>query len=524
MQIYQIKNGQVGSSPVLDQPAPVNRTLDFPDGVSYKVVASMPQFLTNDQTVIEKEPKDRTHYPITLTRYLKNVPYIGYVPHMGEGVWVLVPDRGSVEGYVLEKDYLNEKLHHIQNLTRITNNDERPMVENHELVDIRNCVMSPTADVLVYQKVIERVLDESEHTTPKDEKMAETLSQIASSARVSMEEIVRDNPGLPTDAPLKPETHVILRHRELTTQIWKQVIDKPIVTPISPNDVSAMFPSFSFNGDSVLFASDNTSPNALLWRMQVDTGGTRMIRITSSDSLDYDPSGGQEFVAYTSIPRRAKSPEVWLTRPDGREPSLVTDGESPQISPSGDKIAFIKLWTAPGGQSAVRQLWVMNVNGGEATQLTQNRDFEVIDPKWSPDGKWIVYASNEGKDARRAELRHLAHDRRRPPQDATHQRRLPRLQPLLRPYRQIHLLPLQPRRILERLALRTHPRSPHRHGRPGRRPITFCPSVPLVSPSPRPPSSVPSSPRPEEGRRVRAFPTNVPNVPKCPIFRDVVTR
>lgn len=400
VQIYQIKNGQVGSSPVLDQPAPVNRTLDFPDGVSYKVVASMPQFLTNDQTVIEKEPKDKTNYPITLTRYLKNVPYIGFVPHMGEGVWVLVPDRGTVEGYVLEKDYLNEKLHHIQNLTRITNNDERPMVENHELVDIRNCVMSPTADVLVYQKVIERVLDESEHTTPKDEKMAETLSQIASAGRVSMEDIVRDNPGLPTDAPLKPESHVILRHRELTTQIWKQVIDKPIVTPISPNDVSALFPSFSFNGDSVLFASDNTSPNALLWRMQVDTGGTRMIRITSSDSLDYDPSGGQEFVAYTSIPRRAKSPEVWLTRPDGREPSLVTDGESPQISPSGDKIAFIKLWTAPGGQSAVRQLWVMNVNGGEATQLTQNRDFEVIDPKWSPDGKWIVYASNEGKDAR----------------------------------------------------------------------------------------------------------------------------
>lgn len=400
VQIYQIKNGQVGSSPVLDQPAPVNRTLDFPDGVSYKVVASMPQFLTNDQTVIEKEPKDRTHYPITLTRYLKNVPYIGYVPHMNEGVWTLVPERGSVEGYVLESDYLNEKLHHIQNLSRITNNDERPLVENHEMVDIRNCVMSPTADVLVYQKVIERVLDESVHATPKDEKMAETLSQIAAANRESMEDIARDNPGLPTDAPLKPETHVIVRHRELTTQIWKQVIDKPIVTPISPNDVNAMFPAFSFNGDSVLFASDNTSPNALLWRMQVETGGTRMIRITSSDSLDYDPSGGQEFVAYTSIPRRAKSPEVWLTRPDGREPSLVTDGESPQISPSGDKIAYIKLWTAPGGQSAVRQLWVMNVNGGEATQLTQNRDFEVIDPKWSPDGKWIVYASNEGKDAR----------------------------------------------------------------------------------------------------------------------------
>jgi Tol biopolymer transport system component len=42
----------------------------------------------------------------------------------------------------------------------------------------------------------------------------------------------------------------------------------------------------------------------------------------------------------------------------------------------------------------------MNINGGDATQLTQNKDFDVIDPKWDPDGKWIVYASNEARDAR----------------------------------------------------------------------------------------------------------------------------
>ena len=38
----------------------------------------------------------------------------------------------------------------------------------------------------------------------------------------------------------KPGTYVTLRHGELSTQIWKQVIDKAIVTPISPNEVSAM--------------------------------------------------------------------------------------------------------------------------------------------------------------------------------------------------------------------------------------------------------------------------------------------
>ncbi|HEY8749654.1 MAG TPA: hypothetical protein VIM11_16845 [Tepidisphaeraceae bacterium] len=400
IQIFEMKNGVTTPAPVVDAAAPVRKTLDFPEGVSYKVVATLPQYLTDDKTVIEKEPKDKVDYAITLTRYLKDVPYISFAPRFVDNLWTLVPVHGTHEGYILEKDYLNERLNHVQNLKRITNNDERPLVENHELVDIRSCVMSPTADALVYQKVIEHIIDESEHVTPKDEKDAETLPQIAAANNVRFDDITRDNPDIPPSGPLKPETHVAIKHREMTSQIWKQVIDTPVVTPISPNNVQAMFPGFTFNGDSVLFASDNISPNALLWRMQLEGGGTKMVRITSSDSLDFFPSGGQQSIAYTSIPRRAKSPEIWLCRPDGGEPSLITEGEAPQIAPSGDKILYTRLWTAPGGKQSVRQLWIMNINGGVATQLTHNKDFDVIDPKWDSDGKWIVYSSNEGKDAR----------------------------------------------------------------------------------------------------------------------------
>jgi hypothetical protein len=400
VQIFQVKNGVQAQAPVVDKPAPVTQTLSFPEGVSYKVIASMPQFLTDDHTLIEKEPKDKSNYPIALTRYLKDVPYIGFVPHRASDIWTLVPERGTVEGYILQKDYENERLNHIRGMQRVTNNDERPLVENHEVVDIRNCSMSPTADVLIYQKVTERVLDETEHVTPKDEKAAETLAQVSAAANLTPEDVLRDNPDLPQSGPLPPLAHVHIRHRELTSQVWKQVIDKPIVTPISPNNILATFPGFSFNGDSVLFASDHISLNALLWRMQVDAGGPRMVKLTSSDSLDYQPSGGQQYLSYTSLPRRSKMPQVWLARPDGNEPSLVREGESSQISPAGDRVLYTKLWTAPGGKTSVHQLWTMDINGGADTQLTQNQDFDVIEPRWDPDGKWIVYASNEGRDAR----------------------------------------------------------------------------------------------------------------------------
>jgi TolB protein len=41
----------------------------------------------------------------------------------------------------------------------------------------------------------------------------------------------------------------------------------------------------------------------------------------------------------------------------------------------------------------------MNIEGSGETQLTQNTDYEIFSARWSPDGKWITYASNEGLDS-----------------------------------------------------------------------------------------------------------------------------
>jgi Tol biopolymer transport system component len=65
----------------------------------------------------------------------------------------------------------------------------------------------------------------------------------------------------------------------------------------------------------------------------------------------------------------------------------------PRWSPTGDKILFI----SPSGKSSdsdvVQNLWIMNPDGSEQTQLT--RDIYVYDlPRWSPDGNWIVFAGS----------------------------------------------------------------------------------------------------------------------------------
>jgi Tol biopolymer transport system component len=136
-------------------------------------------------------------------------------------------------------------------------------------------------------------------------------------------------------------------------------------------------------------------------------GGGGITKITNTTAEDYGVSvfpDGKSF-AYTSNPPSANEPQIWTISTSGSLPTQLREGKFPQVSPDNSKILFTredKNNYVTRGQDKFHptQIWTMNVDGSGETQLTQNLLFNTVNPQWSPDGKWIAFASDEGKDSK----------------------------------------------------------------------------------------------------------------------------
>lgn len=100
--------------------------------------------------------------------------------------------------------------------------------------------------------------------------------------------------------------------------------------------------------------------------------------------LSWTPDGK---IVYAS--NESGNSDIWVVTRDGKnKKQLTVDGHtdhSPVVSPDGKHIAFISKRAEPA------QVWRMDIDGSNQTQLTGG-DFKDR-PRWSHDGKWIVYTS-----------------------------------------------------------------------------------------------------------------------------------
>jgi Tol biopolymer transport system component len=162
-------------------------------------------------------------------------------------------------------------------------------------------------------------------------------------------------------------------------------------------------PVFSPDGAELAYAADSGGVRKIHVRRASGGGETRL---TSGPHDDIQPCWSPDgrtlaFVRSRQSGRKLQpgdvfgwyiDGDVWtIDRTTGRETRLVADAYNPSFSPDGTRIAVDAHWA---GQ---RRIWIVDAAGHNPHQLTSDvsEAFAHVRPRWSPDGKRIVFQSSE---------------------------------------------------------------------------------------------------------------------------------
>jgi TolB protein len=162
---------------------------------------------------------------------------------------------------------------------------------------------------------------------------------------------------------------------------------------------------FSPDGRKVAFQSERDG-NREIYLMDADGGNP--VNITNHPLEDSHPkwSADGQWILFDSVranPTTGRE-NLYLMRADGSEVQRVSTSEEVDsygsLSPDGRKVVWRRILPSGGNTESGRnsEVFLMNRDGSAVRNLSNHPDFDGY-PAFSPDGKWVVFASNRHGNA-----------------------------------------------------------------------------------------------------------------------------
>jgi TolB protein len=157
-------------------------------------------------------------------------------------------------------------------------------------------------------------------------------------------------------------------------------------------------PSYCEAIDKIVFRFSTEGNSSSDIYMMSASQGKALTQVTDSrgdweDNPTFSHNG--TYIAYDKSPSgvNMRDTEVWLKNRETGENTLLGKGAQPSFSPDGKKIAYIKYT----GTDA--NIYIMGIDGENQVQITDSKKGYAQDPKWSPDGNYLIFsASKDGKN------------------------------------------------------------------------------------------------------------------------------
>jgi Tol biopolymer transport system component/DNA-binding winged helix-turn-helix (wHTH) protein len=182
-----------------------------------------------------------------------------------------------------------------------------------------------------------------------------------------------------------------------TRHLWRVAVTGGAPERVETIGNDVLSPALSLQGNRLAYTQ--TLDDINIWRIELDAAGraksqTELIASTFWDhGPDYSPDGRK--IVFAS--GRSGSSGIWVCESDGSKARLLHAcgphvSGTPRWSPDGRWIVFDSRSCA-ADIAGNPDVYLISADGGQPRRLTTDEAEDVV-PTWSHDGQWIYFASN----------------------------------------------------------------------------------------------------------------------------------